>query len=340
MQVKPAASPLGVLAMVGSMLVYAFAVGTGPSPGVYVGSTFDAAKRDSADPGWVELYPQTGQIVPLEPDPDVYLYSEATFDPVRRIEYFSDGESLYGYVFRNGSRILGMDRLLDTRKCFEEQSCFGEFHWSTKMNGIVAVALGWPAPKKSALVLLDPYQWSKAPFNTSWIHTTEVMPLDIDSYIEGQTALDDETFTFFLMREVMSSGYSGQQYAIVACDISSKKQRVLVPEYAPSPFVVLPRSGMLLGFNAGDPGLKGQPLVVVNMTTGAVRGFGSSVRFTGLPAQQSFACDSQGDECVVIVYDLNYTSSKPVLYRIGVRAQTISKPIPLAHTLRYLAYFP
>ena len=68
------------------------------------------------------------------------------------------------------------------------------------------MALDWPRPNASAIVLIDPNRWTKGQFGTFWANTTLLMALDIDSYIEGESEFDEASQTFFLTREAYPPG--------------------------------------------------------------------------------------------------------------------------------------
>ena len=329
------------------------------APGSFVGAAFDTAGRSqSSSAGLLQLNPTTAKITALAADPDTYGYLGAAFDAAAGAHYFSDGASVAKYEYASGNWSLGEDYLLDSRKCPAGEFCFGEFHWSAKRQGILAVALDWPTSGAAALVLVSPSNWSTGQFGTYWLRTTMVMPLSgVDSYIEGESEFDDATDTFFLTREVVAvansssssssssvGGAGERKYAVHAFSLAQQTQRVLVPEYAPTPFVMLPAPyGRLLGFNANEADLQkgGSALVQVDLTTGKLYPFFSyPVRFAGLPADHTFAVDpSNGGKAVVTCFDLQMPASNPVLYNIDLLQRNVSAPRVLEHVVRYQRYF-
>ena len=81
-----------------------------------------------AESGLLQLDPRDGAITALIADDDTYSYTAAAYDPLAGCHYFSDGDSIYKYNYRNASFSLGELYLVDSRLCPNGESCFGEYH--------------------------------------------------------------------------------------------------------------------------------------------------------------------------------------------------------------------
>ena len=365
MPLVSAAVLCGLLSLIVLPLVHPRAPSRPATPGSFVGASFDTAGRvagqrrvstDGGEGGLLQLDSQTAKITTLAPDADTYTYEAAAFDPAAGVHYFFDGDSIAKYDYRNASFGLGELYLVDSRLCPGGLSCFGEFHWSSRYECILGVGLDWPTPGKASIVKIDPNRWSAGQFGTFWLNTTLVMPLPgVGSYIEGESEYDDTRETFYLTREVVpqqadaaehkkgargANSSAGHQYAVHSFDLAKQTQRVLVPTYAPLPFVLLPHTGELLGFNAGDPAMAGAALALVDISTGRLSPFSrGTFRFTGLPAENTLAVDPVANVAVVTVFDLSLPASNPTLYTIDLSSRNVTGPTVLTDVLRFQRYY-
>ena len=180
-----------------------------------------------------------------------------------------------------------------------------EWHWSSALNGIVAIAQAWPTPFTSSLVLIDPTRYHRAQFGTFYLNMTiAIKGVKLGSggsIYTDSTALDDATATYYAVLPVGAG--SNEKDQLWAYNLLDKTSRVVLSVAAPMPFIVLPHTGLLLGYNAGG----GENLTVVNVADGTAAPFAASGggALAGLASDQAWAWDASTNTSVVIVFDLN-----------------------------------